>query len=88
MVNTFKFVGVSMTRGIFFKGGRFTFAMGAPKDSNYRGAVYVCKVINYIFIIFNSNVNFLELLSWKSCPTPSSGRGTTWREFWKRIGGL
>ena len=44
MVNTFKFVGVSMTRGIFFKGGRLTFAMGAPKDSNYRGAVYVCKV--------------------------------------------
>jgi len=43
MVNTFKFVGVSMTRGIFFKGGRLTFAMGAPKDSNYRGAVYVCK---------------------------------------------
>ena len=45
MVNTFKFLGVSMTRGKFFVGGALTFAMGAPKDKNLRGAVYVCKVI-------------------------------------------
>ena len=46
MVNTFKFVGASMTRGIFFKNGFLTFAMGAPKDINYRGSVYVYKVNN------------------------------------------
>ena len=45
MKNTFKFVGASMTRGLFFAGGKFTFAIGAPKDSNLRGAVHVCKVI-------------------------------------------
>ena len=44
MKNTFKFTGVSLTRGKFFNGGKLTFAVGAPKDNNYRGAVYVCKV--------------------------------------------
>ena len=44
--NHYKFVGASMTRGLFFLNGRFTFAMGAPKANDYRGAVYVCKVIN------------------------------------------
>ena len=47
MVNTFKFIGASMTRGLFFQGGFLTFAIGAPKDINYRGAVYVCKVNIY-----------------------------------------
>ena len=45
MKNTFKFVGAAMTRGLFFSGGKFTFAIGAPKDFNLRGAVHVCKVI-------------------------------------------
>ena len=45
MVNNFKFLGVSMTRGLFYTGGKLTFAMGAPKDKNLKGAVYVCKVI-------------------------------------------
>ena len=45
MKNNYKFVGASMTRGLFFAGGKFTFAIGAPKDFNLKGAVHVCKVI-------------------------------------------
>ena len=61
MRNGFKFTGVSLTRGKFFNGGKLTFAVGAPKDNNYRGAVYVCKVRLLASILLNTAL-FAELL--------------------------